>query len=102
MGESVSGFIKVMSLLPSNHLSGPFEQLRIDSSNPSLLALHGHVLRHGGRIELTDDRGGTTVLVSKSEIEALETALELLGKTDDVRAMHIELARVAAASMNAA
>lgn len=90
-----------MSVSPLNHLNGSFEQLRIDSSNPELMTLHAYVLQRGSRVELSDDRGGMTVLVTKTELEALETAIELLGKTDDVRAMHIELARVAAASMNA-
>ena len=83
-------------------LDGPFEQFRVDSRSSVVSRLHGHVLRHRGRIELRDDTGGTTVLISKSELEALETALELLGKTDEVRAMHIEVARLAAASMHPA
>ena len=78
----------------------PFEQLRVDGRSGEIARLHGHVLRHRGRVELMDDSGGTTVLVTKSELEALETAIELLGKTDEVRAMHIEVARLAAASMS--
>lgn len=84
-----------------NVLNGPFEQRRIALFGHELKALHQHVLRYQGRVELFDDAGGATVLVTKSELDALEAAIEMLGKTDAVRAMHIEVARVAAASMAA-
>lgn len=80
----------------------PFERVHLPASQQELIALHRHVLRHGKRVEIMDDTGGKTVLIAGTELEALETALELLGKTDEVRALHLEVARLAAASMNAA
>lgn len=91
-----------MKLPPIDNSKGPFERMHLHSGALDVSQLHTHVLRHGKRIELVDEKGGVTVIISSSELEALETALELLGQTDDVRALHIEVARVAAASRNPA
>lgn len=85
-----------------DNLKRPFDRVHLHATAPDLSRLHKYVLRQGKRVELVDETGGATVLISGSELEALETALELLGQTQDVRALHIEVARLAAASMNPA
>ena len=65
-----------------------------------LAKLHEHVLTRNARVEFTSDaqNGATTVLISKSELDGLERALEILAATDDVRAMRSELAKLVARS----
>lgn len=60
-----------------------------------VVALHRRVLRSNDRIELTCRDGGTTVLISKAELDALEEALEILSDTNEVRALRLEVQRVA-------
>jgi hypothetical protein len=71
-----------------------------DGSLVNLIELHELVLRRNGRIELTTRDGGASVLISKSELEALEHALEILSDTNDVRAIRDELSRLAGATMS--
>jgi hypothetical protein len=85
--------------LKTDNSKRPFDRVHLHTTAPDLTRLHKYVLRQGKRVELVDETGGATVLISGSELEALETALELLGQTEDVRALHIEVARLAA-SMN--
>ena len=44
--------------------------------------------RDKGRVEITNCAGGTCVMISKDELDALERALEILSDTDAGRAMH--------------
>jgi hypothetical protein len=82
--------------------SGAFKRMSIDAATAKLIELHQLVLRNSGRIELATPDGGTTVLISKCELDALEAALTILGNTDGVRAMREELARVAVATTSGA
>jgi len=63
----------------------------------SLGQLHEYVTRCNGRIEIT--RPGTDercVMLSKSELEALERALEILSDTEGVREISEKIAQLAA------
>ena len=77
------------------------ESLHTKSYDVSIIAsnlseLHEHVTRTNGRVEITrpgsDER---CVLLSKSELDSLERALEILSDTDDVRHMSVKIAQLA-------
>jgi hypothetical protein len=57
------------------------------------LALLCTIAREKGRIEVTNCDGGTCVLISKEELDALELALEVLSTTDGVKRLHETVAR---------
>jgi hypothetical protein len=60
---------------------------------------HAAVARGFGRIEITcPDRPDICVLISKTELESLEKALEILSATADYQAMCREIADCAAAT----
>lgn len=73
--------------------------MNIQSVPTHLDELHKQVVEHSSRVELVDNEGGTSVLIAKSELEALEQALAFLSDTDEARAMRLQIARVASASM---
>lgn len=75
-----------------------FLRLPLQADAPNLLSLHKHVTRHRSRAELIDADGTSSVLITKCELESLEAALEMFGRTDEAREMHIHVARLAAAS----
>lgn len=63
----------------------------------SLESLHDEVVRFKGRIEIT--RNGSLercVLISKSELDSIESALAILSDTDGVKAMSERIAQLAA------
>src|SRR5262245_28949519 len=67
---------------------GAQSRMEIESGKlVDLIELHQLVLKKSKRIELVTPDGGTSVLISKSELEALEQALDILGDTVEVRAM---------------
>jgi len=75
--------------------SSSFTTIKITDAIVDVARLHAAVVRTSGRIELTDAEGNACVLMTKSELDALEHALEILSNTDDVRAMNDQLARIA-------
>jgi len=75
----------------------PFATIDLERSEHRLSDLHAQVLRHHGRIELVCP-GGVCVLISREELQSLEQALEILSRTDAVRAMQAEVAQVARAA----
>ena len=63
----------------------------------ALTALHRRVCETGHRVEIScEDSGTTCVLISKSELDCLERAVEILGDTEAVQALCGEIAMVAA------
>ena len=64
----------------------------------TLRDLHHLVVGHTGRVELRDGDGQACVLISKSELDALEHALDILSQTEDVREMREELWRLVASA----
>ncbi|HWP40698.1 MAG TPA: hypothetical protein VNL70_07210 [Tepidisphaeraceae bacterium] len=63
--------------------------------------LHAQVLRDQSRVEVRSP-AGISVLISKSELDGLERALEILSQTETVQQLRQELARVASIDVRAA
>jgi PHD/YefM family antitoxin component YafN of YafNO toxin-antitoxin module len=62
--------------------------------------LHMHVVSRHARVEfITRACDGSCILISKAELESLESALEILSGTDDVREMRNELSRLVAQTL---
>ena len=74
-----------------------FSSLDVRRARRALARLHEQVSFGQGRVEIK--RRGTEhvcVMISKAELEALETALEILSDSDEYKSMCETLARVAA------
>src|SRR5437879_555660 len=76
-----------------------FQTLDLGAARDALSALHELVARQRGRVEISgagpDD---SCILISKTELDALEKALAILAKTDGMGEMHDLLLRLAAAT----
>jgi hypothetical protein len=72
-----------------------FTRVQMDGFSPQLLELHERVLGYTCRVELSDSAGNVCVLISKSELDALEKALEILSQTQDVATMRQQLSQLA-------
>lgn len=73
-----------------------FATLEITHFRRSLARLHEQVACGNGRIEVTrDGSSGACVLISKTELESLEQALEILAATSDYQKMCREITRCA-------
>jgi len=73
---------------------------RLDAADAAAVfeRLHERVTRHCGRIEITRRDSGATVsavLISKAELDSLESAIEILSNTDSAASMRDEVMRVA-------
>jgi hypothetical protein len=83
----------------SNFVSGPeqdsFARVPLDDATNRLLELHRQVLGQNSRIEVGDGDGAVCVLIAKSELDALERALEILSATEDMRVMRDHLSQLA-------
>lgn len=78
---------------------GCFHTLSVTQFRSTVDDLHGRVARGHGRIVITRDGcDDVCVLISKTELESLEQALEILSGTADFQAMCKNLAAVAASS----
>ena len=76
---------------------GCFHTLKLTEFLGAIEEFHGRVSQERGRIEITRDGcDDVCVLISKSELEALERALEILSETSDFRSMCQTLASVVA------
>lgn len=67
---------------------GCFQAVKLSQCQSSIDELHQLVASGHGRVEITRD--GSThvcVLISKTELESLERALEILSETDDYQSM---------------
>jgi hypothetical protein len=92
----------------SSQSSGDHVQVVDIDGQVDLAKLHADVLKRHARVELirsasdgaSGDESGNArcVLISKSELDGLERALEILAATDDVREMRQEVARLIARS----
>jgi hypothetical protein len=71
-------------------------RVNVEASPVNILELHQHVHNRRTRVELATQDGSVCVLITKSELDALEHALEILSDSNDVREMRDHLARVAA------
>jgi hypothetical protein len=70
----------------------------IDEHKLEFIELHRLIVRHNGRVELNTSDGHTCVLISKSELDAMEHALSILSDGDAVQGVREELAKVAVAT----
>lgn len=78
-----------------------FHTLNLTQFLRSVEDLHRQVAKGHGRVEITRDGcDDVCVLISKSELEALERALEILSDTSDFRAMCKRVASTVAASLD--
>ena len=77
--------------------SDPFQVLDIQTAGGSLEHLHAHVVRCSGRIEIHCPSGKVCVLISKTELESLEQAIEILSQGPDYKQMCEEVSGVAGA-----
>lgn len=77
-----------------------FQSLDLTSFRKSLSRLHEQVGQLKGRIEVKR-RGceDDCVLISKVELESLESALEILSESDEFQAMCRNISQIAAATM---
>jgi PHD/YefM family antitoxin component YafN of YafNO toxin-antitoxin module len=66
----------------------PFTTLDGSQIQSDLLELLCRTAQEKGRIEITNCGGTTCVIISKEELEDLETALEILSNTHEGRALH--------------
>ena len=74
-----------------------FQSMDITRVRRALTDLHERVASGAGRIEVTcRGREHVCVIISKSELEALERALEILAGGDEFRAMCDTIVQVAA------
>lgn len=80
--------------------SRTYQTLDVEQTNGQMVRLHAQVLREQCRIQVRSE-AGLSVLISKSELDGLERALEILSQTDTMRQMRRELARVASMDMRA-
>jgi hypothetical protein len=64
-----------------------------------VVALYQLVARKRGRVEVASPDGGC-VIISKAELEALESALQILSDTDGMKDVAEQLAHVAALCEN--
>lgn len=80
-----------------NRMSGGcFHTLSLREFLKLVDGLHGKVAKGHGRIEITADGcDDVCILISKTELEALERALEILAETSDYRIMCENLSQVA-------
>jgi PHD/YefM family antitoxin component YafN of YafNO toxin-antitoxin module len=70
--------------------------MKVSQFKSSFDELHQLVAAGHGRVEITrDDCDHACVLISKTELESLERALEILSETDDYQAMSQTLSSVA-------
>jgi hypothetical protein len=80
--------------------SRSFQKLDMSLAKQSLESLHEYVVRRNGRVEIVKAGSpGTTVLVSKAELESLEQAIEILSKVEGAMAMRDEVSRLVANSL---
>ena len=81
-------------------MPGCFQTLDITRFRRALAQLHTEVSQGRGRVQITR-RGSSDVciLISKSELEGLERALEILSETSDFQSMCQTLSQVASAAM---
>ena len=87
--------------LPLSPLGGDavdcFDSVDIRLAASQLLRLHERVAQERGRIEITRDGWDEScVLISRTELESMERALEILSRTEGAAAMRDELLRVRA------
>ncbi|WP_428938739.1 hypothetical protein [Fontivita pretiosa] len=80
--------------------SRTFQTIDVEQTNGQMARLHAQVLREQSRIQVRSE-AGISVLISKSELDGLERALEILSQTETMRQMRQELARVASMDMRA-
>ncbi|HZZ42588.1 MAG TPA: hypothetical protein VFE58_06600 [Tepidisphaeraceae bacterium] len=62
-----------------------FQIVDVFDAGTQLDQLHEMVVRRCGRVEMIGPNGESSVVISKTELESLERAIELLSATEDVR-----------------
>lgn len=72
-----------------------FQTVDITETGAELSRLSRLVAQTRGRVEIAADNGESCVMISKTELESLERALELLSDTECVREMHSAVAHLA-------
>jgi PHD/YefM family antitoxin component YafN of YafNO toxin-antitoxin module len=97
--KAVPGMLNASNLLLKGHMPS-FLSVNLDLERIDVAELHRMVLKQTGRVELVTRDGQETVLITKSELRALEEALAILSDTQSVRAVREQLERVAALSRN--
>jgi hypothetical protein len=70
-------------------------RVNVEASAVNILELHQMVHARSTRVELATHDGTVCVLITKTELDALEQALEILSDSNEVREMREHLARVA-------
>jgi len=71
-----------------------FFSIRVPKAQEVLADLHQEVVLQNGRVEMfSDDLEGTSVIISKQELQSLEKALAILSDGDAIQQLH-EMLRV--------
>ena len=74
-----------------------FQTLQLNQVQGNLLDLYERIACERGRVEIIDGDGGCAcVLISKAELDSLETAIAVLSDGAGVRSMEQALAQLAA------
>jgi hypothetical protein len=74
----------------------PFQSLNLAQVQGNLMKLYERIACQKGRVEIVSPGGECEcVLISKTELDSLERALEVLSDSDDVRALTHEIEHVA-------
>jgi hypothetical protein len=73
-------------------------QVCTDEKKLDIAELQRLIAHHNGRVELNTADGHTCVLISKSELDAMEQALSILADGQAVQEMRQELAKVVEAA----
>ncbi len=79
--------------------SDPFQVLDIQTAGGSLEHLHAQVVRCSGRIEIHCPSGKVCVLISKTELESLEQAIEILSQGTDYKQMSEQISEIAGTTL---
>jgi hypothetical protein len=78
------------------HTQDAFGSVELSAASANLAALHELVSRQRGRIEITHpDSGDCCILISRTELEALEQALEILSGTESADEMRAQISQIA-------
>jgi PHD/YefM family antitoxin component YafN of YafNO toxin-antitoxin module len=91
-----TSFAEKLMSMDGRSLEGKRKSLDVGDAARHLAELHRRVIETRSRIELTREGAAEPcVLISKSELECLERALEILGDSEGVRQLSGEIALLA-------
>jgi PHD/YefM family antitoxin component YafN of YafNO toxin-antitoxin module len=79
-----------------------FQSVDATTAGPELSRLRQEVATTGRRVEITAADGATCVVISKTELDSLERAIELLSDNEQVRELTAAVGAIAREAIGAA